>query len=251
MNLKNKIKKQNTLGTWITIDHPVVYQSISQYPFDWVLIDLEHSAIDFSGLHQAISFFKNTDIGCLVRPPVVDNIYIKRIMDFGADGIIIPNVKSSQDVASAVDFMKYPPIGSRGAGLFSAQSFGNNFDSYYQSNNSESVLIVQIENKDAVNNLDDILGNNHIDAMIIGPYDLSSSLGIAGEFNNKLYINELNKIKKIAKNQKIAMGIHIVEPDLKNLEKAKKEGFQFLGFGLDFKFITHHLNILKNYNHEK
>lgn len=251
MKLKLKIQKTDTIGTWITIDHPVVYEAISQYQFDWVLIDLEHSAIDFSGLHQAISFFKNTNIGCLVRPPVIDNIYIKRIMDFGADGIIIPNVKNSKDIDAAVDFMKYPPIGSRGAGLFSAQSFGNKFNEYYSSNNSNSVLIAQIENKEAVKNLEGILDNTNIDAILVGPYDLSSSLGIPGDFKNKLYLNELKKIKKIAKTKNVSTGIHVVEPELKDLEIARNEGFKFVGYGLDFKFITNHLNHLKKHNHGK
>tara|TARA_Y100000389_G_C17458536_1_gene519875 strand:- start:52 stop:813 length:762 start_codon:yes stop_codon:yes gene_type:complete len=247
MNLKDKIKKGNTLGTWITIDHPVIYQAISEYPFDWILIDLEHSAIDFSGLHQAISFFKNTNIGCLVRPPVVDNIYIKRIMDCGADGIIAPNIKNSADVNHALDYMKYPPEGSRGAGLFSAQRFGNSFDSYYSKNNKESVLVVQIENCEAVKNLNKIVAIKHIDALMIGPYDLTSSLGIAGEFDNPLYLNELDKIKSIALKNNIPIGMHIVEPDFAKLRTARKEGYSFLGYGLDFKFIISHLNKLKGF----
>ena len=251
MNLKNKIKNGSTLGTWITIDHPVIYQSISEYPFDWVLIELEHSAIDFSGLHQAISFFKNTNIGCLVRPPIVDNIYIKRIMDCGADGIIAPNISSLEDVNDALKFMKYPPEGKRGAGLFSAQNFGNNFDSYYHKNNKESVLVVQIENCDAVENLNEIITVKHIDALMIGPYDLTSSLGIAGEFENPLLLNEVYKIKNIARENNIPIGMHIVEPDPKKLIAARNEGYSFLGYGLDFKFIVSHLNSLKDIINEK
>jgi len=250
MNLKNKIKNGSTLGTWITIDHPVIYQSIAEYPFDWVLIELEHSAIDFSGLHQAISFFKNTNIGCLVRPPTVDNIYIKRIMDCGADGIIAPNIRNVKEVNDAVNFMKYPPEGIRGAGLFSAQNFGNNFDSYYRNNNKETVLVVQIENREAVKNLNEIVAVKHIDALMIGPYDLTSSLGIAGEFDNSLYLNELDKIKSIALKNNIPIGMHIVEPDFDKLRIAKEEGYSFLGYGLDFKFIISHLNKLKGFINE-
>ena len=251
MKLKDKIREKNTLGTWITIDHQVVYEAVAQYDFDWVLIDLEHSAIDFSGLHKAISFFNKTEIGCLVRPPVIDNIYIKRIMDFGADGIVIPNVENSKDIESAVNFMKYPPKGSRGAGLFSAQDYGNNFDNYYTSSNSNSVLVVQIENKEAVKNLDDIVDNSSIDAILIGPYDLSSSLGLPGDFQNKLYIKEIEKIKKIANAKNISIGIHVIEPELKNLELAREQGFKFVGYGLDFKFITNHLLSLKKYKNVK
>jgi 2-dehydro-3-deoxyglucarate aldolase len=250
MKLKDKIKQGSTLGTWITIDHPVIYQSIAEYPFDWVLIDLEHSAIDLSGLHQAITFFKNTNIRCLVRPPIVDNIYIKRIMDCGADGIIVPNIKNVDDINDAINYMKYPPEGSRGAGLFSAQNFGNNFESYYSNNNKESVLIVQIENCEAVKNLNEIVTIKHIDALMIGPYDLTSSLGIAGEFDNPLYLNELDKIKTIAIKNNIPFGMHIVEPDLDKLKKAREEGYSFLGYGLDFKFIISHLNQLKSFINE-
>lgn len=250
-SLRNKVKNGFTIGTWVTIDHPVIYQSIAEYPFDWVLIDLEHSAIDFSGLHQAIAFFRNTSIGCLVRPPIVDNIYIKRIMDFGADGIIIPNVKTLKDVEDAVNYMKYPPEGLRGAGLFSAQGFGNNFESYYRDNNQESVLVVQIENNLAVKNLKDIATNPYIDALMIGPYDLSSSLGVAGEFEHPKYLNEIDKIKKIAQKNNISIGVHIVEPDFAKLEAAKKDGYNFLGYGLDFKFIISHLNQIKNFFNEK
>ena len=251
MKLKSKIRTQNTLGTWITIDHPVTYQAIAQYPFDWVLIDLEHSAIDFSGLHEAISFFKNTNIGCLVRPPIVDNIYIKRIMDCGADGILAPNIKNINDINNAISYMKYPPEGRRGAGLFSAQNFGNSFDTYYHNNNKESILVVQIENCEAVQNLNEIVTCKDIDAMMVGPYDLTSSLGIAGEFENPLYLNELKKIKTIATKYNIPIGMHIVEPDLEKIKIARKEGYKFLGYGLDFKFITSHLNKLKDLNNEE
>lgn len=253
MNLKNKIKKQLTIGTWITIDHTVIYQSISEYPFDWVLIDLEHSAIDFSGLHQAISFFKKTNIACLVRPPIVDKIYIKRIMDFGADGIIIPNIKSVEDIKNAQSFMKYPPDGERGAGLFSAQRFGNDFERYYKESNSDTVLIAQVENQHALNNISDIVHSRLIDGIMVGPYDLTSSMGIAGKFDDNNYLNELEKIKVVASKNDIPLGIHVVDPDPHALKKAIDDGFKFIGYGLDFKFITSHLNKLqelKKWNNE-
>jgi 2-dehydro-3-deoxyglucarate aldolase len=147
--------------------------------------------------------------------------------------------------------MKYPPDGKRGAGLFSAQNFGNNFDSYYNKNNKESILVVQIENCDAVENLNEIVEVKHVDAFMIGPYDLTSSLGIAGEFENPIYLNELDKIKNIALENNIPIGMHIVEPDPKKLIAARKEGYSFLGYGLDFKFIVSHLNSLKDFMNEK
>ena len=172
-------------------------------------------------------------------------------MDCGADGIIAPNISSLEDVNDAVKFMKYPPEGKRGAGLFSAQNFGNNFDSYYRKNNKESVLVVQIENCDAVENLNEIITVKHIDALMIGPYDLTSSLGIAGEFENPLFLNEVDKIKNIARDNNIPIGMHIVEPDPKKLIAARNEGYSFLGYGLDFKFIISHLNSLKDIINEK
>ena len=87
--------------------------------------------------------------------------------------------------------------------------------------------------------------------MMIGPYDLSSSLGIAGEFENPLYLNELDKIKNIALENNIPIGMHIVEPDPKKLIDARNEGYSFLGYGLDFKFIVSHLNSLKDFMNEK
>ena len=124
-------------------------------------------------------------------------------MDAGAHGVIVPMVNSRDDAEKAVSAVKYPPFGTRGVGLARAQGYGMDFETYKAWVEKESIVIAQIEHIDAVNNIDEIISTEGLDGFIVGPYDLSGSLGIPGQFDNELVIDALETVKNAAKKNRI------------------------------------------------
>jgi len=179
-----------------------------------------------------------TGVAPLVRLNTNDPSTIRRVMDAGAQGVIVPMVNSAHDAQLAADAVYYAPKGDRSFGLGRAHEFGNKFEEYIEVANADSVLVVQIEHIDAVSNLDAILKVQGIDAIIIGPYDLSGSMGIPGKFNDSKFQDEINSIVEKVKKYKIALGIHIVRPSTVDYETRIKQGFRFIGFGIDTIYLS-------------
>jgi len=178
INLKKKLlEKSVTYGCWLTIPHILIPEILAPAGFDWLVVDMEHSSIELGDLLPLIISIEKNDMVPLVRVGENDPNLIKRVMDTGAYGVIIANVRSRKEAEQAVRSVKYPPIGNRGVGLYRAQGFGRNFETYKKWLIESSIVIVQIEHIDAVNNIDSIFETSGIDAFMIGPYDLSGSLG--------------------------------------------------------------------------
>ncbi len=238
--LKSKLKNNElTIGSWVTIGHPSVIEVLAQAGFDWLTIDMEHTTIDYSMAQTLISTIQSNGMAALVRVNKNDEVYIKRVLDAGADGVIVPMINSAEDARKAVEYVKYPPEGKRGVGLYRAQKFGLNkgFESYKKWLTESSVIIAQIEHIDAVNNIEEIITTPGIDGVIIGPYDLSGSLGIPGDFNNSKVVTALSKFEKVCKEKKFTMGFHVIEPESNLLSEKIKTGYNFLAFSTDFLFM--------------
>ena len=233
--LKNKIQ---TYGSWITISSPIIPEIMSIAKFDWLCVDLEHSSIDLNDLLSIIISIENNNIAPIVRVGENNPNLIKRVMDIGAYGVIVPNIKSREEALKAVESVKYPPAGNRGVGLFKAQKFGSEFEKYTRWLKNESVVILQIEHIDAVKKIDEIFSVKGIDAYMIGPYDLSGSINKTGKLNDPMMKSLINKIIKAGKKYSITAGIHSVSPDPKDAIKFKKNGFKFLSISLDSIFLS-------------
>ncbi|MFC1571743.1 HpcH/HpaI aldolase/citrate lyase family protein [Candidatus Margulisiibacteriota bacterium] len=237
-DLKNRLKNnQLSVGSWITLGHPSVAEIMAQADFDWLTIDLEHSAIT---LDQAQSLIQVIDLsGCtpLVRVGENDPNLIKRVMDAGACGVIIPMVNSKEEAEKAVKAVKYPPIGTRGVGLARAQGYGFKFDQYKDWVNKESLVIVQIEHIKAIENLEEILNVPGVDGSIIGPYDLSGSMGYPGEFERPEVQEALKRYEDICSKMNKPKGIHVVQPDAAKANRYIKSGYSLLAFGVDMLFL--------------
>ncbi len=238
--LKSKLKNNElTIGSWVTIGHPSVIEVLAQAGFDWLTIDMEHTTIDYSMAQTLISTIQSNNMAALVRVSKNDEVYIKRVLDAGADGVIVPMVNSTQDARKAVEYVKYPPEGKRGVGLYRAQKFGlnNGFESYKKWLAESSVIIAQIEHIDAVNNIEEIIATPGIDGVIIGPYDLSGSMGIPGEFDNPKVVDAINRVEQICKNKNFPAGYHVIQPESKLLQEKINNGFTFMAFSTDFFFM--------------
>lgn len=147
-------------------------------------------------------------------------------------------VNTEEDAKKAVSAVKYPPFGKRGVGLARAQGYGVEFERYKEWLNKESIVVAQIEHIDAVNNLEKILKVEGIDATIIGPYDLSASIGYPGEFNKKEVKEAMDSYVVGCKKLDKPIGFHVVNPDFEEAKKKINEGFNFIAFGLDTLFLA-------------
>jgi 2-dehydro-3-deoxyglucarate aldolase len=239
MTLKEKLHRNElTIGSWITLGHSGVAELMAKTGgFDWLVIDIEHSAIELTDVQEMLQAIELGGVQPLVRLTSNDQNQIKRVMDAGSHGIIVPFVNSKEDAEKAVQSVYYPPLGLRGAGLARAQGYGASFQDYRQWLEKNGVIIAMIEDKKAVENIDEILAVPGIDGYIIGPYDLSASLGVPGIFDNFQVIEVIQKILARGKVAKKPGGIHVVEPDLRQLKTSIEDGFTFIGYGMDIRFL--------------
>lgn len=236
--LKSKLAgRQLTIGTWLSIPHQSVVEILSSAGFEWIVIDREHSAIDYNEMQNLIGHIQGNGMEALVRVAKNEEVEIKHALDAGANGVIIPMVNSKKEAETAVSYVKYPTNGRRGVGLSRAQHYGIGFESYKQWLKTEVVIIFQIEHIEAVNNLDEILATNHLDGIIIGPYDLSASMNKPGLFNDSdvLAALEIVKCKTISSSK--SLGFHVISSDYEKIIEKIAERYNFLAFSLDFFFM--------------
>lgn len=236
--VKEKLKNnQLTIGSWVTLSHISIPEIMATAGFDWLAIDMEHSVIEFSDAQVLISLIEARNMVPLVRVGENNGYLIKRVMDAGAYGVIVPMVNKKDDAVKAVRAVKYPPYGNRGVGLARAQKYGVGFEEYKSKLNEDSIVIVQIEHIDAVRNLEEIISVEGVDGCIIGPYDLSGSLGIAGQFGHPDMLNAVSRIEETCKNKKFPLGFHVIQPDHKLVEDKIAKGYRFIAFSIDFMFL--------------
>ncbi len=168
-----------TCGAFLQIDSHISAEILSQAGFDWLIVDMEHAPVDLDSLlRQFQAMAGSPDCTPFVRAPWNDLVAIKRILDTGAKGIVIPYVNSRAEAESAVSACKYPPEGTRGAAMSPrAARYGASTSQYFADANRDIVVIVSVETQEAVENLDDILSVPGLDGIFIGPMDLAVSLG--------------------------------------------------------------------------
>jgi len=236
--LKEKLaKRQLTVGSWLTIASTQTAEMMLGGGYDWLAIDMEHTAI---GTEMAARMIQVVTLGrcpALVRVGANDPLLIKLAMDAGATGVIVPTVNSAEDARRAVEAVYYPPRGKRGVGLARAQGFGRSFEAYRDWAERESVLVVQIEHHDGVRNLEAILAVDGVDAFMIGPYDLSGSLGRPGDFGSPAVAAALKQVQTVIQGSAKSGGLHIVHPDPGVLRARVAEGYRFIAYGVDEIFL--------------
>ncbi len=236
--LKKKLRRQElTIGSWITLGHTAIAEIMAAAGFEWLVVDMEHSVITLDIAQQLIQVIENSGIIPLVRVGENNPVVIKRVMDAGAYGVIVPMVNTKKQAEAAVKAVKYPPVGTRGVGLARAQGYGDKFDEYAATVNQESVVIAQVEHIEAVNNLESILSVEGIDGCIIGPYDLSGSLGKPGDFNDPSVLGALTKVEQTCKERKATLGMHVIQPDYRLVMEKVAKGYNFIAFSLDILFL--------------
>lgn len=236
--LKEKLQNRElTIGSWITIPSTEVIEILSTADFEWLVIDLEHTSITLSEAKSLIQTIQANGMNALVRVSSNNETEIKKVLDIGANGIIVPMIKSKEEIAQAIGYTQYPPAGVRGVGLNRAHQYGVGFKEYREHSKSNLVVIAQIEHIKAVENLEEILSTEELDGIIVGPYDLSASMGYPGEYERADVLGALKKVEETASKSSKSLGFHVIESDHSfTLDKIKK-GYTFLAFSIDFFFL--------------
>jgi 2-dehydro-3-deoxyglucarate aldolase len=205
--------------------------------FDWICVDMEHSVTDYAEAQLLIMAIQGKGVKAFVRVGENNARIIKRVLDAGADGIIVPSVSSKEEAIKAVNAVKYPPLGTRGVGLARAQSYGFDFENYRDNKTKDIKLIVQIEHINAVKELESIINVDGIDGTFIGPYDLSGSMGKPGQYDDEDVKKVLNDYETIAKKHDKLIGYHVIKPDFQLVHDKVNEGYNFIAFSLDTVFL--------------
>ena len=241
--MKNKIK----IGSWITMGNSSIVEVMADAGFDWLCIDIEHTVIDYQRMQELIITIQSKGIKAYVRIGENNSRIIKRVLDSGPDGIIVPNVNSASDAKKAVQSFKYPPTGNRGVGLARAQNYGFDFENYRDNKTKNLHLIVQIEHINAINELEKIIELDGIDGTFIGPYDLSGSMNKTGKLNDPEVIDAVKSYLNVAKKYSKLIGFHVVPIDYNLVNEKIDQGYNFIGFGFDAFFLGNSIrNQLKN-----
>ena len=226
-----------TIGSWITLNHPAIAEIMAAAGFDWLAIDLEHSVIDHGAAEALIRTVALANVTPLVRLTSHDRDQIKRMLDAGAGGVIAPAVNSAAQARAVAEAVYYPPRGARGVGLARAQGYGARFQDYRAWLEQDAVVIAMIEHVDGVKAARAILSDPDIDGYMIGPYDLSASLGAPGEIDRPECQAAIAEIKAAGRETGKPGGIHVVEPDVERLAAARADGFAFLAYSLDVRVL--------------
>lgn len=234
LTLKEKLRRGvPAIGTWITLAHPAFAEMAARAGFDWVAVDLEHSSITLRECEDLLRVLDLTGTTPLVRLTANDPDLIKRVMDSGACGVIVPSVSTPEEAQAAVEAVYYPPRGRRGVGLARAHAYGAGFPGYLKRLEREAVVVAMIENAQGVGNAKHILAVPGIDAYFLGPYDLSASLGVAGKTSHPKVERALAKVRAAGRRARKPGGLHVIEPDPAVLRRRLKEGFGFIAYSLE------------------
>ncbi len=222
------------IGTMVSLPSAEVTEILAETGFDWLFIDAEHGPFDphdAQGMLQAAG-----ECPCIIRVPAGDEVWIKKALDIGAAGIIVPQVNSAEHAERLVRMCKYPPEGVRGVGLARAHRYGINFEGYLENANRETAVILQAEHKDAAANIESIVKVPGIDAILIGPYDLSASLGKIGQITDPEVKGMIDHIMRVCHAADVKLGIFGVTPDA--VLPYYREGFTLITVGVDSLFIV-------------
>ncbi|MYW96095.1 hypothetical protein G3I59_37195 [Amycolatopsis rubida] len=230
--LRSKFAADETaFGLWVTSEAAAVTEVAGLLGIDWICIDMEHGYLDFRDIQGHLAAARGTDLTVLVRPPSQDLEPIKRALDVGAHGVILPLVDTADEVRAAYQHFYYPPIGRRGIGGERSVKWGLDLQSYVANANDELLFVPMIETQRAYDNLDEILAAEKIEAVFLGPGDMSASRGAVGEWEGP-GVADLNlDILRRARDRGIRTGI--VARDTPDAQNRVKQGFGMVSLGSD------------------
>lgn len=233
--LRDRLRRGDTLiGPLLTIGAPDVADVLSRAGFDYLWIDLEHSPMDAADA-QVLVQAAGGRCPVLVRVPQADEAWIKKSLDTGADGVIIPQVRSAAAAREAVAWCHYPPLGRRGSGATRAAGYGATFAEYVATANDRIAVVLQVEHVDAVRDIEEILAIPGVTALFVGPYDLSGSLGVLGQVDHPAVQEAIETVRLACAAAGMPVGIY--SHDAAGARAAIARGFTIIGLGTDAGYL--------------
>ncbi len=241
MSYKDSIKKallagKTVFGPFQGIGSVAVSEILASKGFDWILVDMEHGQIDLETAGDLFAAIKRGGCSALARVPGNDQANIKRVLDAGAMGIMIPLVNSKGEAEKAVKNCLYPPLGVRGLGPGRASLYGLEMLEYAKSANAETLVMVQAEHIDAVSRIDEILSVPGIDVLFVGPFDLACSMGHMDNPGHPEVEAAIAKLLKAAQKARVIPGIFCMGAE--SAARRASEGFKFVALGLDSFYLN-------------
>lgn len=223
-------------GTWVTIGNPEVAEILANVGFDWLVFDTEHAPLSLETVEWMMQATSGTRAVPLVRVAANDMAMVKRALDIGAYGVVVPLVNNREDAEKAVSYVRYPPKGVRGAGPRRCSTYGMRSKEYFDWASKEILTIVQIETAEAVANIGEILSVEGVDVFFIGPTDLTMSLGIPGRQNHPKFLRAIEKVLEAGSKSEVYPGT--MAYSLEEARIALNRGFKFISLTTDFKHLV-------------
>lgn len=222
------------VGTFLTLPCPEVAEICAEAGMDWVLVDLEHTTLEVKDV-QSVLQAMNPNCACVVRVPSNDAATIKRVLDAGVDGIMVPHVNSAGEAETIVQACLYPPAGKRSVGIARAQKYGLGFKDYLVRANEEILVIPQVEHVEGVAVIDDIVKIPGVSGVFIGPYDLSGSMGMLGHVKSAEVQESIARVQLSCSQAGLPTGIFC--PDVESARAHVELGFTLIALGMDSRFL--------------
>ena len=236
MNFKTRLhNNERLIGTMLTLPSPEIAEMISKCGYDWLFIDGEHGLLPIAECQRLLQAVAGR-CASLIRVPENTESEFKRALDIGADGIIAPRVNTAEEAQQIVKWCQYPPAGIRGIGLGRAHGYGLDFAEYMETANQETVVVVQAEDIEAVENIESIVQVEGIDAVFIGPYDLSASMNKMGQIDDPEVLDAIEKVTEVCLRNKIPLGYFGVSAD--SVKPYMERGYSLICAGVDAGFVT-------------
>jgi 2-dehydro-3-deoxyglucarate aldolase/4-hydroxy-2-oxoheptanedioate aldolase len=234
--LQRLLRGERLVGMVITLSDPAVAEIFAQAGFHWLWIDAEHSTLSLAAAQSIVQAAAASGTPCLLRVPLIDEGWTKRGLDTGVDGIIYPMVNTAEQAQRAVAMSKYPPLGQRSTGVGRAHGYGLRFKGYLAGANQRIATLVQIEHIQSVQNVAAILAVEGVDAALIGPYDLSASLGIPGQVEEAPVRQAIQRVRAACREAGKPVGIFAAGLDA--ARQAIQDGFDFVAAGVDCMLLS-------------
>jgi 2-keto-3-deoxy-L-rhamnonate aldolase RhmA len=236
-SLKNRLasSRKPCFGTWISSSSLVSLDALKGTGFEWFMIDTEHAPVNPETLAAMVALLGDGAPAPLVRVGNVDQYLIKQALDAGAQGVLVPLVGTAAQAKAAVSFAKYPPTGVRGAAAAAASRYGVELSSYLRSANESTLVGVQIETQEALDNLEAIAGVNGVDILFVGPQDLTLSLGLLDDRKNPKVRAAMRSVVEACERNGKVPGTLVIDPEEKRV--AVDLGFRFISLASDVRFL--------------
>jgi 2-keto-3-deoxy-L-rhamnonate aldolase RhmA len=235
---RRKLQRRISFGSWLQIGHPAAAELMASLGFDWLVVDLEHAPIDIPQCLPLVQAIKGQAVVPMARLPYNDRIWIRRALDTGFMGLIIPMINSAAEIQAAVQVAKYPPQGERGIGFAPANLYGTRLAQYMRRANRDIPIIAQIETAAGVEHIDSILAVKGVDGVFMGPYDLSGSYGILGQFEHPTMRAAYRRVLAACRRTGKLAGIHVVQPSPEEVRQRLAQGFNLIALSLDVTLLA-------------